>query len=598
MSSFLLVSLNIDAILGEITLHKRRNKLDAVAKGKGLGDAYAATLSRIKAQPESRSKLGMEVLMWASHAERPLHADELRHALGVEEGSIDLNSQNIPAIETLLECSLGLVTVEESSSTVRLVHHTLQEHLSNNPNLFLKPHSVIAEVCLTYLNFRRIKDFSPALRSIPSTASLVEYASCHWGSHATRETTESAKALALKLLDGYEKHISSKILLLRGVRFWSQPFDQEDIPRGFTGLHGAAYFGCEEITIALLETNKWDVQATDFNGSTALAWAAGRGHEGVVKALLQRSDVNPTTADTIYGQTPLSWAAKNGHEGVVKILLQWNEADPDKADKWSRTPLMLAAQNGHEGVVRILLDRNDIDPNKTDDWSQTPLLEAAENGHKGVVRALLEQSKVSPNKADKWSQTPLSLAAKNGHEGIVRMLLGRNEVNPDKADDWSQTPLSWAAKNGYEGIVRMLLRRDVVNPNTADTVYGETPLLLAVKNGHEGVVRILLERNDVNPNTADNEYGQTPLSCAAENGRMGVVMALLERNDVNPDRADKWNRTPLSWALENGHERIVKLLRERTDLIPNPPASLQSTEPFSLEQTEPFEPPSKKIRLS
>jgi len=156
MIRFLLVSLNIDAILGEITLHQRRKKPDEMTKGEGLGDAYAATISRIQAQQRSMSKLGMKVLMWISHSERPLHVDELCHALGVEEGSTDLNIRNIPPIETLLTCCLGLVTVEKSSSTLRLVHYTLQEYLSNNLNLFIKPHSMIAEVCLTYLNFRHI----------------------------------------------------------------------------------------------------------------------------------------------------------------------------------------------------------------------------------------------------------------------------------------------------------------------------------------------------------------------------------------------------------------------------------------------------------
>ena len=144
----------------------------------------------------------------------------------------------------------------ESSSTVRLIHYTLQEYLSYNPNLFLKPDSVIAEVCLTYLNYRHIRDFSPALRSAPPTVPCVEYASCYWGTHARRGSTESVKTLALKLLDEYGKHISSKILLLRGVSLWDQPFDSEDTPRGFTGLHGAAYHGCVEIAVALLKSNK------------------------------------------------------------------------------------------------------------------------------------------------------------------------------------------------------------------------------------------------------------------------------------------------------------------------------------------------------
>ena len=118
----------MDAILSEVTLTRRRKKLDEMTNGDGLGGAYVETLSRIQAQPESRSKHAMDVLMWVSHAERPLHVDELCHAFGVE-GSPDLDIQNIPAIETLLACSLGLVVVEESSSTVRLVHNTLHARI-------------------------------------------------------------------------------------------------------------------------------------------------------------------------------------------------------------------------------------------------------------------------------------------------------------------------------------------------------------------------------------------------------------------------------------------------------------------------------------
>ena len=509
--SFLLVSLNVDAILGETTLHQRRQKLDEMTGGRGLGEAYAATLSRMNAQQRSRSKLGMEILMWVSHAERPLHVNGLRHALGVEKGSVDLNIRNIPAIETLLACSLGLVTVEKFSSTVRLVHYTLQEYLSHNSDLFLNPHSIIAEVCLTYLNFRHIKDFSPTLDSVPPTALFCEYASCYWGTHARRETTESVKTLALKLLDGYENHIYSKIMLLRNMNIQDRPFDREDTPRGFTGLHGAAYLGCVEIVTALLETNKWDVQATDIHGNTALAWAARRGHEGIVRVLLRRTDVYADTAGTKYGRTPLSWAAENGHSGVVRILLERNDVNPDIADtRYNRSPLWWAVENGHEGVVRMLLGRGDVNPNTADTrHGRTPLSWAAENGYEGVVRMLLERKDVSPDTADtEYNRTPLWWAAKNGREGVVKMLFGRGGVNPDKTDNLNQTPLSMAAENGHEGVVRVLLERNDVNPNNADN-WNQTPLSLAAENRHEGVGRMLLERNDVNLAKAEIVDGRT-----------------------------------------------------------------------------------------
>ena len=43
------------------------------------------------------------------------------------------------------------------------------------------------------------------------------------------------------------------------------------------------------------------------------------GHEGVVKLLLGRDDVNPDKLDN-QGQTALSCAAKNGYTGVIALL--------------------------------------------------------------------------------------------------------------------------------------------------------------------------------------------------------------------------------------------------------------------------------------
>jgi len=324
--------------------------------------------------------------------------------------------RNIPAIETLLACTLGLITVEKSSSTVRLVHYTLQEYLSHNPNIFLRPHAKIAEVCLTYLNFPYVRRFSPVLCSVPPTAPFIEYSSCHWGAHAMQETTKYVKTLALKLLHRYDSHISSKVVLLRGLRAGEQPFDREGTPKGFTGLHGAAFLGCVEITVALLGEYVRDMRATDFHGHTAIAWAARRGNQGVVRVLLERSEVSPDTPDTKYGRTPLLWAAQNGHEGVVRMLLERNDVNPEKADKWSITPLYGAVVYGHEGVVRMLLERGGVNPNTAGTvFGQTVFLWAAEHGHEEIVRILLERNDINPNQADAWGQTPLLWAAKNGH---------------------------------------------------------------------------------------------------------------------------------------------------------------------------------------
>ena len=90
--------------------------------GLGLGDVYGTTIERIKAQDGDKSRLGMAALMWVSHAERPLQADELCHALAVEIDSVDFDAGNVPSMSTLVGCCQGLITVDKEASTVRLVH--------------------------------------------------------------------------------------------------------------------------------------------------------------------------------------------------------------------------------------------------------------------------------------------------------------------------------------------------------------------------------------------------------------------------------------------------------------------------------------------
>ena len=627
MGRFLLISLNVDAILEGITIAERRKKLEGMRRGNGLSDAYTATLTRLRAQAETKSALGLKVIMWVLNSQRPLGVEELCHALGVEIGSVDFDPKNVPASRTLLSCCLGLVTVEASSRTFRLVHFTLQEHLASDPTIFNNlhnPHSIIAEICLTFLNSEYIRDISPEIHHTPPTIPFLDYASCFWGEHARREMTENVKVLALRLLDRFYEHISASQLLFRYSKSANKRWtvDEMEGKTKFTGLHGAAFLGVIEIFAAVLKMKEWDINTEDWFGNTALSWAAARGHEAVVKMLLERKDVNPDQADTKYGKTPLSWAAQNGHGEVVKMFLERKDVNPDRTDSedgstplllaaenghalvaqmslqredinpdhvdseggW--TPLSCAAQNGHEGVVKILLERKEVNPDQPDTkYGKTPLSWGAKNGHEGVVKILLEREDVNPDHADAaggW--TPLSYAAVNGHEGVVTILLERKEVNPDQPDTkYGKTPLSWAAQHGHEGVVKILLERKDVSPNHADTEGGWTPLSLAAGSGHVGVVKMLLERKEVNPDHADAEGGWTPLLCAAKNGHEGVVNMLLEREEVNPDRADtKYGKTPLSWAAQRGHEGVVKMFLERQDVNPDHADSEDGWTPLSL----------------
>ena len=313
---------------------------------------------------------------------------------------------------------MGLVIVEGPSHDVRLVHYTLQEYLSENTVLFPNPHEMIAEVCLTYLNFQCVRGLPLASSSPP----LLEYSSLHWGYHTRRGITESATTVTLRLLDRFDKHVSSKKLL--SYNFELLDDISHSSTTGFTGLHCTAYLGIVAIAVPLLGRKKWDPNAIDVTGNTAILWAA-----------------------------------KKGHGAMVRMLLQQENLVPDTTDKDGRTPLLLSATKGYGDIVEMLLDREDVTFNTADSNGRTPLSQAAGNGHRHAVKMLLKQNGITPDTADKDGRTPLSWAARNGYDVIVGMLLKRKDVTPDAADKDGRTPLSLAVQHEHIRVVEMFQNR-------------------------------------------------------------------------------------------------------------------------------------------
>ena len=563
ISRFLLVALNIDAVLQETTTRRRRQKLNAMTDGLGLESAYEESLSRVKGQGGAKARLGMAALMWISHSVRPLKVVELCHALAIEIGSSNLNGDDVPSIGTLLSCCQGLVAVDKEASTVRLIHFTFQEYLRAHGQFFGTIHSTIAETCLTYLNSRQIKTLSASSSPDLQDTHFLEYSSLYWGVHPKREISDRAKLLAFKLFGDYSDHISTRILLKEKEGYsYTIDFDK---PHLFSGLHCASLFGIVKIVSEMIGTEGCDINQRDCVDNTPLVWAARDGHEQVIEILLKRGDVDPGKQGRD-GLTPLLWAAFNGQEEVVKMLLERNEVNPDAPDNEGQTPLLSAAWNGHKGVVKILLERDEVNPANADNGGRTPLYAAAWSGHESVAKILLERVEVSPEKSDNEGRTPLHAAAWSGHEGVAKILLERDEVTTENPDIEGRTPLHAASWNGHDGVVKLLLERDEANPDTSDS-RGQTPLFGASWNGHEGVVKMLLEREEVSPDMPDSK-GQTPLHAAAWNGHEGVAKILLERDEVSPERLDNEGRTPLYAAAWNGHEGVAKILLERDEVSP------------------------------
>ena len=322
--------------------------------GVSLDSVYTQTLQRIREQKGDRSRLGMEVLMWVSHSAQSLRISELQHALAVEIESTDLDPENVRPRDTVLRSCLGLVVVDEETSTVRLIHYTLQEYLSE-PGILPNAHKTLGQTCLAYLNYERVKGLPVGVEPNLADMPFLNYSSLYWGIHAKEGLSDGAKSLALELLDRYDNHISSTFLFNHIGYFIPYTFP----PYFFTGLHCASYFGIVEVVTALIEMKDHNINQRDCTGRTPLMWATQQANEEVVGLLLTRDDVNPDEPDNS-GQTALSWASSLGYEGVVRLLLTRDDVNLGEPDIDGRTALWWAYTGRHMAIVALLRPRTNV----------------------------------------------------------------------------------------------------------------------------------------------------------------------------------------------------------------------------------------------
>ncbi|KAF5638856.1 ankyrin protein [Fusarium sp. NRRL 25303] len=597
---FLLARIYLNLLSYKVSKTEIRNQLAMFKRGsrkgnaKALSDAYEQTMTRIKSQESDHAMLAKGVLLWLTYARSELTVEDLQYALATRSKYRMVCTQDLPFESTMISVCAGLVTYDESSKIIRLVHYTTQEYLSQNPHeLFPLTEQDIARTCMSHLwveeNERyRFLDFDLATRS---SYPLWWYSAVNWGHHG-RDSSLSNRELIEFLDDEATVSLAMRNALQKfkvGYFFMRH-------------LHIAAYFGLAELVEYLLDMGA-AVDIADRTGRTPLSYASERGHEAIMVMLLERgAKVNSQDGEIVpkwhydnenAGRTPLSFATEQGHEAAVHILIA-NGASSSAGSRSGRTPLSYAVENKreslvrlfldtepgdisievgravdneHEAIVRLLLENGaDVDFSMTPNF--TPLLRATRAHNEDIVRLLLENG-ANPDPLHSMS-TPLLFAAARGYEEITRLLLETGNVEIDRPDRFGRTPLSHMAQHGYKTTVRTLLDMGA-DPNTqakatfigAQFFNGRTPLSFAAENGHRTIVELLITNGAtlgiIHTAKAENVL-LTPLSYAARNGHVGVIRTLVELGQADHDSADSKGRAPLSYAAERGLMSVVRLL--------------------------------------
>ncbi|KAF2192452.1 ankyrin repeat protein, partial [Zopfia rhizophila CBS 207.26] len=187
---FLLAQLHMDSLKGQITVGHIELALENLPRGiKGLYNTYDQAMIRIDGQVDGFKTLAKQILVWITHAKRALSTSELQHAIAVQIGKPVLDTKFLPEIEFLGSACAGLVTIDENSDIVRLVHYTTREYFEKRiDTLFPHAHTEITKTCITYLSFDSFKDgFCEQGKDLDNRLKphvFYEYAAKHWGDHA------------------------------------------------------------------------------------------------------------------------------------------------------------------------------------------------------------------------------------------------------------------------------------------------------------------------------------------------------------------------------------------------------------------------------
>ena len=543
-----------------------------------LGQAFQNTIQRIEDEPHNRRRVATEALMWVSHARRPLHIDELCHALAIKLGDTELDQDDLLPPRAIIESCSGLLVLDDEGSTIRLVHYTLKDFLqSRGAHLLRQEENHITQVLLTYLCFDEDSDMTTEGTQkgdkgsnideelLVHPPSFLEYAATNWGHHARISNSGEINELALAFLENASKltrAVQSRTPSLTHPKEPNHHFDPwgSHYRQKRTALHIVAGYGLVELVELLLDRGL-PIEARDSYDNTPLHDTAIYGQKDALNLLLDHgADIDAYNFDT---NTPLYLAVSYSHDQLVSTLLKRGaNVDENCIDNW--TPLHKAADNGHVPIAQALLDHG-ADILGRSRKGLIPLHRAAGRGHVQMVQLLLKHG--SPVDATSWDGwTPLHGASTSGQVDVVEILLDRNAAIDKQSKD-ERTALHRACRAGHYDTASKLLMEN------ADICMRDncmnTPLHRAAKGGHERICKLLLQQASVSPLaqlSALNALGRKPEKEASSSGHYSVA-ALLRHEESLHNAVGIKERSDLELAIEEGLlSRVTELLSDGADI--------------------------------
>ncbi|KAI9679519.1 MAG: hypothetical protein M1817_005541 [Caeruleum heppii] len=567
-----------------------------------LDETYERMLCRIV---EEDSSTACALLQWLAFTQRPLTIEELAEAIIFRPGSFRLDTDTEAKLETLDEerfldtsevlelCSSLVVRTRSGSghSMVSLAHLSVVEFLTSDrirrsharryAIADVDSHTYLGNTCLLYLAMFDRSDMLPNAvsvfdgteqsfhRKLDETFPLLRYSARHWPYHV-----EGARTIGGSTQIRID-HILAIVGSSNSQRFcnWHRVFRSE---RGFSEMPNfevtaplvcLSYLGIVECIGPLLD-RLIEQHATRDTGSLmpdkesnetklqpALRTAAERGHQAMVRALLDRG-ADPTAGGGTYGNILQAAVAHRCNLSVIQTLCEAGARVDDRGGYYE-TVLQAAAAASSVEVVEWLLHKG-ADVNARGGHHGSALHAAAARlPQGGDIFRLLIQKDADVNMLGAGSDSILRVAANRGDTASVELLLQHGATVDQARGKYPETPLQAAAIRGNIQTVQVLLRAGA-DVHVQGHRFGDA-MQAAASEGHFGIVELLLQEGAA-VNTQGG-YFCTALQAAAARGHFEVADFLLQREADVTIQGGKFG-TALQAAATQGHPGLVRRLLE------------------------------------
>lgn len=418
-----------------------------------MDSTYKRAMESIRKEGNEGNDLALRTLSWLVQAKRTLMVGEIQVALSVKQNQSGPDELDIPDKAYILDCCLGLVSIDETKHTIHLAHQTVHEYLLKDTKLLRDAEFETAMAFTTYLSFdifaQGACDSFESFESRVDSYPFLQYVARYLPFHLQKCDEKRSVPIVLRLLDKpgcIDSYLQANNKLFYDV---SGPRYYDKFPKGRGPLHVAVALK-HHAAIVSLSKRGGGFSTQDSQGRTTLHAAAYDGDEEVVRLLLDNgADVSLQGTD---GCPPLHRAAKNGHKSVVQLLLE-RGADLSVPDNRGRTALHEAALRRDDHIAQVLLEHG-ANVSAVDNSRLTPLHIAAFCESEAILRLLLRKG-ADVSILTSNGESALHFAAIGGNEKGVQILL-ETEVNPFVLDKKGRTALDVATSQGFENLVRLL----------------------------------------------------------------------------------------------------------------------------------------------